>query len=223
MARQICIAITLTFLGSALLGSTFLNNAHAVAPTTTNSKSVADAGTKSKATPKQNIQADKEAERSATGLVNEHLPELKKLLETLKKDNPRQYEAAIRDLAKSAKRLRSIQNRDEELFEIEVEMLQTRSSVKLLTAKLKVRDNESDRDLLRNAAKRMHNAELAKAKYNIRYSTEKFEKAQQQLAAAKKRLESIEGQSESRLEKTYLSFLKNAGRQEKPTKQKKKP
>ena len=149
------------------------------------------------------------------GLVQDHLPELKKLLENLKKENPRQYDAAIRDLAKSARRLTTIKNRDEEWFEIEVEMLKTQSSIKLLTAKLKVRDSQADRKLLRDTAKRLHQAELAKAQYNVRYLQERADKAQQQLSTAKTRLESIEDNSESRLEKSYLGFLKNAGRLEK--------
>ena len=215
MAKLITVTTILLTLGMTALGTT----AYAVTPTTTNSKSLADAnepGKKKTKSVKQSIKSDPTAERIAMGLVNEHLPELKKLLENLKKDNPRQFDLAIRDLAKSAKRLQSIKNRDEELFEIEVEMLQTKSSVKLLTAKLKVRDNQSDRDLLRKAAKRLHDTELAKAKYNVRYSAQRLEKAKQQLAVANKRLESVEGQSESRLEKTYLNFLKDAGRQKKP-------
>ena len=212
MARLIALTTLMAILALA-------SPAHAVKPTTTNSKSIADAnepGKKKTKPAKQSAKSDLVLERNAMQLVNAHLPELKKLLENLRKDNPRQFDAAIRDLAKSAKRLQSVKNRDEELFEIEVELLQTKSNVKLLTAKLKVRDSQSDRDLLRQAAKRLHDAELAKAKYHVRYTKQRFEKAKQQLDVANKRLESIEGQSESRLEKTYLNFLKDAGRQKKP-------
>ena len=63
--------------------------AHAVKPTTTNSKSIADAngpGKKRAKSAKQSAKSDPVLERNAMELVNAHLPELKKLLENLKKD-----------------------------------------------------------------------------------------------------------------------------------------
>ncbi|NNE00667.1 MAG: hypothetical protein HKN47_25405 [Pirellulaceae bacterium] len=155
---------------------------------------------------------DADQERAATELVQTHLPELTKLLDRLKQDDQRQYNLAIRDLAKSARRLDMAKNRDQEFYEIEVELLKTQSSIKLLTAKLKVRDNQADRESLRQAAQRFQDAELAKARYNIRMLKERVERTEQLLATANKRLASIEDDRQSHLEKKYTGFLRSAGR-----------
>ena len=205
----------IVFACTALLCSTVF----AVKPTI-NSRSLADASdatkqtgkskTKSKATAKPRV--DQKTEQIALSLVNEHLPELKKLLSSLKKDDPRQYDLAIRDLVKSARKLDQAKNRDEELFEIEVEMLKTQSNVKLLAAKLKVRDSESDRNLLRKAVERLRNAEISKAEYNVRYLADRLERAQKLHTAAKNRLDSIKRNKDAAIEKSYTTLLKNAER-----------
>ena len=182
----------------------------------TNIKTIANAvePKKRKAKPRPvTSKIDAATEKAAIGLVNEHLPELKKLLERLKQDSPRQYDAALRDLVKSARKLDYAKNRSEELFDIEVDLLKSQSRVKLLTAKLKVRDSEADRDSLKRAAKQLLDAELAKAQYNIHYLSDRVKKAEQQLETAKKRFETMKRGQESRLERSYSALLRDAGRQ----------
>lgn len=203
-------------------------SAVAVEARVTNAKSIADAGDKTdKARPKPGAKnakprVERDAELAATTLVDSHLPELKSVLKHLRAEQPRQYNLAIRDLAKSAKRLEVAKNRDEELYDIEVELLQAHSAATLLTAKLKVRDDEPDRKHLRAAAERLRNAEVARAKYDIRMYQERLNKTQQLLDAANKRLATK--QDEDQLEKSYLSFLRKAGRQlgRKPSSKKRK-
>ena len=85
-------------------------------------------------------QADKtgnnndETEVLAWQLVETHLPELNIVLDRLRTGEPRQYQRAISDLARSAKKLEAFRKRDEQLFEIEVELLKTQHAVSLLTA-----------------------------------------------------------------------------------------
>ena len=76
----------------------------------TNSKSLADSG--NKPTPQTPIPVDRETEAKAVGLVNAHLPELKDVLKRLRADQPREYDRAIRDLAKSSRKLELAKNRD---------------------------------------------------------------------------------------------------------------
>ena len=108
-----------------------------------NSKSLADNG--KKPTPQTQIQVDRDTEAKALALVKTHLPELNDVLGRLHTKQPRQYDRAIRDLAKSVRKLELAENRDQELYEIELELLKAQTQANLLTAKLKVRDSQSDR------------------------------------------------------------------------------
>jgi hypothetical protein len=208
------IAVTLALL--------FAPRAFAVDASVVNNRSVADAGsTADKAKPDKTKSApgektakaavDRNAELAATELVEIHLPELKTVLKHLRTQQPREYAVAIRDLAKSARRLEVAKNRDERLYDIEVELLQAQSDAKLLTAKLKVRDNEPDRRQLREATRRLQQAEIARVEYEIHTLQERLKKTQQLLDAAQSRLTTR--QNEDQLEKSYLNFLRKAGRQ----------
>ncbi len=187
-----------------------------------NDRSIADAlspakrtGTKRASRDDQDVKGQSEkgqSEQRALELVSNHLPELGKLLQRLKSDNQRQYDLAIRDLAKSAKRLEYAKSRDEELYEIEVELLKSQASVKILAAKLKVRDSESGRKQLRQSVQRQLSAEIAKADYTVRLLKERADRAQEQLTAAKNRMGSLKQDSSVQLEKKYSVLLRNAGR-----------
>ena len=180
----------------------------------TNSKSVADTG--KKPTPQIPIQVDRETESKAIGLVNAHLPELKDVLDRLRADQPRQYDRAIRDLAKSVRKLDLAKNRDERLYEIELELVKAQNQVNLLTAKLKVRDSQSDRKQLRNSVARLQKAQVARAQYDVEMYRQRLERAKQQLDAAGARLEAKQSDPDQQLEKSYLGLLRKAGRE--PTK-----
>ncbi|QDT08754.1 hypothetical protein [Planctomycetes bacterium K23_9] len=155
---------------------------------------------------------DPQLEQRANELVQSHLPTLSKLLQRLKSDNPRQYELAIRDLAKSVRRLDLAKKRDQVLYDIELELLKAQSSVKIHTAKLKVRDNQADRTALRASAKRLLKAEVSRAEYNVNLMTERAKRAKQQLAAAHGRLDSLQKNSDSQLDRKYTLLLRSAGR-----------
>ncbi len=111
---------------------------------------------------------DRESEAVVNRLVQSHLPELTDVLKQLRAVQPREYERAIQDLAKAARKLELAQNRDPRLFDIELELLQAQHRISLLTAKLKVRDSESDRKRLRAAAKRLHDAQVTRARIRRR-------------------------------------------------------
>ncbi len=190
-------------------------NAWAVEARATNQRSVADNNAQPKKPSKptaRSTKTDHHAELAATQLVESHLPELKSVLEHLRSDDPRQYNLAIRDLAKSARRLEASKNRDHELYDIEVELLQAQSSVRLLTAKLKVRDDQADRVRLREAAGRLHQAELNRAKYELRVLQERIDRTQKSLDAAKQRMSAKQDNYREQLETSYLGFLRKAGR-----------
>lgn len=178
---------------------------------TTNLKSLADSG--KKPTPKTPIPVDRETEAKAIELVQLHLPELDRVLNRLRSDQPREYDRAVRDLAKSARKLDLAKSRDERLYEIEVELLKSQNEVNLLTAKLKVRDNPSDRTRLRSAAARLQQAQLDRTQYDVEMFRQRVDRAQQQLKAAQERLEAKRNQTDAQLETSYLGFLRKAGRE----------
>jgi hypothetical protein len=158
-------------------------------------------------------EVDRKTEAAALKLVQDHLPELKGVLHRLRADEPRQYNRAISDLARSAKRLEVAKNRDVALFEIEAETLKAQNAVSLLTAKLKVRDNESDRQLLRRAAVRLQQAQIARAQYDVDSLQARLRRTKQQLESAQQRLDGRREELDHDSEKSYLAALKRAGRQ----------
>lgn len=181
---------------------------------------VADAGERKIELASKN-QVDEKQEQSVLKMVSEHLPDLKPLLERLRKNDPKQYAVAIRDLARSVRRLESAKKRDDVYFEREVEVVKSQSAVNLLVAKLKVRDSDADRKALRKAVERLNEATIARTQYDVRQLELRLKRAQQQLAAAKARLESKRRENETNLDKSYAGFLRKAGRQDKDPKPKK--
>lgn len=177
----------------------------------TDSKSMADTG--KKPTPQTPIQVDRETESKAIGLVKAHLPELNDVLDRLRADQPRQYDRAIRDLAKSVRKLELAKNRDELLYEIELELLKAQNQVNLLTAKLKVRDSQPDRKKLRDSVARLQQSHVARIQYDVELYRQRLARAKQQFDAAGKRLEAKQSDSQQQLEKTYLGLLRKAGRE----------
>ncbi|WP_442507883.1 hypothetical protein SH528x_006824 [Novipirellula sp. SH528] len=155
---------------------------------------------------------DRNLESIAIALVNSQLPELEPLLDRLKTNEPAQYNNAIRDLARSAKRLEAAKNRDQDIYEIESKLLQAQMHVKLLAAKLKVRDRQIDREALRDAVTTLIEAEMKRAEAEIRYTKQRIERTQRQLAIAEERLEAKQQNFENNLDKTYQQLLRSAGR-----------
>ena len=208
MVERFCLSCLVTLIVLATV------DLSAVEARTTNASSLADNSPDTNQKTKNLVErpaakADRDTELAATQLVETHLPDLKPVLNHLRTDDPNQYNLAIRDLAKSARRLETSKKRDSELYDIDVELLQAQSSVRLLAAKLKVRDNQADRKRLREAAARLQQAELARAKFDVRVLQERLERTQKSLTAAQLRLASKQA---SDLEKTYTGLLRKAGR-----------
>ena len=155
---------------------------------------------------------DPESESAVMELVQAHLPELTNVLKQLRSVQPQQYQVAIKDLAKSARKLELAKKRDPRLFELEVELLQAEHQASLLMAKLKVRDSQSDRQKLRQAAKRLQQAQIVRAQYDVDFFRQRVARAEQQLETAKQRLQSRSEDQETQLEKSFLSMLRKAGR-----------
>lgn len=191
-------------------------------------KSLADAGKKTsekredskKSNAKPKVSVDKETESKALELVEAHLPEIKTMLKRLRSSDPREYDRAIRDLSKSVRKLELAKNRDERLFDLEVELLKSQNQVNLLTAKLKVRDNRSDRKLLHASAQRLQDAQISRAQYDVEMYELRLERAEKMLESARQRLQVKKNQSDDQVEKIYTSLLRKAGRSSKEVEKK---
>lgn len=165
-----------------------------------------------KASAKAGPLVDKETESKALELVRAHLPELQEMLKRLRSQEPRQYDRAVRDLARSARRLEGAKSRDERLFDIEVKLLKAQSQVNLLTAKLKVRDSQPDRRRLRASLKRLNQLKIVRAQYDVKVFQERLERTEKLLDEAQERLATAL-HDDTDLENTYLGLLDKAGRQ----------
>lgn len=81
-------------------------------------------------------------------LAQQHLSELLPLLSHLRVHEPDQYEKAVRELDRAAKRLESQQRRGQEFYDVALRQWKSRGRVDLLKAKLRVRPSEQDRKRL---------------------------------------------------------------------------
>ena len=157
-------------------------------------------------------QVDLENKALAQVLVHTHLPELKPVLEQLQTDQPKQYERAVRELARSARKLDLAKKRDGRLFDVEVELLKAETQASLLTARLAVRDRVNDRKSLQTAVARLLAAKTSKASYDVEMIRKRLERDQKLLNTAEQRLSRYQ-QDVNVMEETYLGFLRKAGRE----------
>ncbi|MCA9140347.1 MAG: hypothetical protein KDB00_26430 [Planctomycetales bacterium] len=155
---------------------------------------------------------DKEIERGVLQMVDNHLPELKVLLDQLRENEPRQYELAIRNLAKSSRRLQAAQKRGEASFDLEVHIIQAQTSINLLIAKLKVRDNKKDREALLEATRRFEQAEIDRAEYELTLSQSKLAKMKEQVDAMEKLLIEKQSNMDETIKKDFQGYLRKSGR-----------
>ena len=95
------------------------------------------------------VSADREA--AALEFVKEHQPELARLLEYLRHKQPRQYQRAVRELARTADRLKMTRERDPRRYELELQAWQVRSRIDLLAARWQVQPDEKIKERLRAA------------------------------------------------------------------------
>lgn len=205
-------SILLGYLFAVLALVSCVNTPAGAAKPTVNSKSLAANNSSEKKRDQNQPAVDAETERVARELVEAHLPSLKEILRRLHDNEPAEYAKAVRELARSARRLEIAQGRSERAFEIELELLQAQTEVNLLTARLRVRDNPRDRKQLRSAVARLQAAQIARANDDVQVLRERLARTEKQLELAQQRLQARQKNAAEQLEKTYSSLLRKAGR-----------
>ncbi len=92
-----------------------------------------------------------EREAAVLTFVKRHHPELIRLLSYLRLHQPRQYQRAVRELARMAERLAQVHQRDMARYELELRAWKTRSHIDVLVARMQVEPNDELRAELRAA------------------------------------------------------------------------
>lgn len=85
-----------------------------------------------------------EAESEALQFVGQHHPQMLELLRFLKRRQPTQYPQALKEMSRAHQRLQSLAKRDPELYQVELQLWQTRADLRLLAAEILVKSTNSD-------------------------------------------------------------------------------
>ena len=181
---------------------------------TSDAKKVSIGKKKSRAEFQADRSIDSAMEAEALALVENHLPNLNPILSNLRTSHPKSYDKAIRGLSRSANRLATAQKRDPKLYVMELRLLQSRNEVDLLTAKLKVRDDQDDRNSLRKAISEMLKAQIERANYDVVLYERRLDNITKQLQAARMRVNEKQDGFDAQLESAINRAIKKAGRDE---------
>jgi hypothetical protein len=146
-----------------------------------------------------------EREAAAMTFVERNHGELSGLLASLKTNQPRQYEQAIREIYRVTERLAGIQERDPLHYELEVKLWTAQSQVQLLAARLKMGDTQEQRKQLREAL----SAQIA-----ARLEVLKHQRAQaaQRLGKMDRDISQIEATREQTIERQLDVLTRNSSK-----------
>lgn len=122
-------------------------------------------------------------------LAKEHLNELLPVLKHLKNHSPQQFEKAMRDLDRSAKRLDSIKNRDSKLFDISLREWKTRGHVDLLKAKVRIKKSDAAQDEILQQLQLLHNIELERIERELAIVDERLAANEERVRQTKQMIE----------------------------------
>ena len=101
-----------------------------------------------------------EREAAALTFVQQHHPELTRLLEHLKNKSSIDYARAIRDLFQTSERLAKVRERDAQRYDLELQLWKTKSRSDLLAARLQVKESPKLRDQLQQALADKEDAQI---------------------------------------------------------------
>ena len=157
-----------------------------------------------KAKNKQPLAITPEREAAVMNFVERNHSELGELLDYLKTSQPRQYEQAVKDIYRVTERLATIQERDPLQYELEVKLWTAQSRVQLLAARLKMGDNESVKQDLREALAAQVDARLDVLKHQKKQAAERLERME-------KDIEQLETNKDKAVERQLESLARSAG------------
>lgn len=152
-----------------------------------------------------------EREAAAMTFVKQHHPELSDLLAYLKKNMPKQYDKAARELFRASERLARLKdNGDDERYDLELKLWQTRSRVQLLTARLRTRPDDKLKAELR---------ELLVQQYDLRLSQLEIDRdrAARRLAKVDEQIEQYKNARQQVIDRQMRVLAERKGKSTKPS------
>lgn len=163
---------------------------------------------------RQRAVAGSTSESLGLELARRHLQELLPVLNHLRTHSPQQYEKAIRDLDRSAKKLESIRRRDAELYAISLREWQLRGQIDLLKARLRVKKSPAGQQEMLQRLQSLREAERDRIERELALIDEReaaYKERIEQIAALIRRGESLREQlSEQRQRLESESIDKNS-------------
>jgi len=150
------------------------------------------------------VKADDATDADSPGvqLARRHLVDLLPLLSHLRTHEPAQYEKAIRELDRAAKRLESQQRRGDAFYDVALRQWQSRGRIDLLKAKLRVRPSDSDRKRLLAEMRLLREVEIQR----LRLEFEVLSERQRMLAARVSQAESAALRAREQMEELNHSI-----------------
>lgn len=121
-------------------------------------------------------------ESAALEFARRHHPELAALLEQLKTNVPKEYEAAITDLDRSRQRLERSHEKTPEQYDLELADWKINSRIRLLVARLTMGADEAFKDELRAAVKERREIRTQRLSAEQQRLKQRLEKVTEQLA-----------------------------------------
>jgi hypothetical protein len=141
------------------------------------------------------VEIDAQEEQRVLTFLREHHRELADLLGHLRMANPKDYQRAIRDLARGHDRLAQLQKGDPQRYELELKSWVLTSRIELVVAKLAINDTPELRAELDRRLNERLDVRLQLLEWDRSKAAERLQKADEQLAELRKnRSEVIERQ-----------------------------
>jgi hypothetical protein len=183
-------------LAGSVLGQENVRKADKGAPTDV---AIGKAGLKNKA--ELPITAEREA--AVMAFVQQNHAELKELLTYLRENRRKDYERAIRDLARDSERIGQIKDRDARQYDLEVKAWTIKSRIQLLTAQMVMGDKDEIRSQLKSLLNEQLDVRLALMK-------RERERVQERLAKMESEISRLENGRQKILENQLQVLTKSA-------------
>lgn len=150
-----------------------------------------------------------EKEAAALAFVKQYHAELHGLLQSLRDHQPEEFEKAVRDLSRTAERLRPYRENDSARYELEVRMWQAQSRVELLTAQVLMGDSPELRKELQTAVEQKLALQREVYQAERQRLTERLNRLDQQI-------ERIDKQADAMVERQVELLLRSLKSESKP-------
>ncbi|MFK7779295.1 MAG: hypothetical protein QM501_14410 [Gimesia sp.] len=130
-------------------------------------------------------------EKLAIAFAKSHHPELAKLIQRLKKPNPREYRRAIRALDTTLTKLERFKKRDDERYRLTLERWEVDSRIRLLAARISVMGSSEDKSELKSLVKKRVDLQLELLRHDHKMAENRIEKIKKSISNLEKNQKSI--------------------------------